>query len=193
VRVIEYKLDDPQRTGHDEVHRLMTTLLDAEQFPAEELIMEYHERWEEEIVFDEQKTHQDPCRAEKTTHLRSETPDGLRQELYALSIAHFVIRAMMLEAAQAGQMDVDRLSFKGCFQILKTRLPECDASSRATLVQWYEAVIWEMSCERIPPRRNRINPRVIKRKMSRWDKCRPHHRKQKPLTKAFAETVVMLH
>ena len=34
VRVIEYKLNDPQRTGHDEVHRLMTTLLDAEEFPA---------------------------------------------------------------------------------------------------------------------------------------------------------------
>ncbi len=70
VRVIEYKLNDPQRTGHDEVHRLLTNLLDAEQFPAKELIMEYHERWEAESVFDEQKTHQNPCRAEKTTHFR---------------------------------------------------------------------------------------------------------------------------
>jgi len=60
VRVIEYKLDDPQRTGHEEVHRLMTNLLDADDFPAMELIMEYHERCEEELVFDEQKTHQDP-------------------------------------------------------------------------------------------------------------------------------------
>lgn len=25
--------------------------------------MECHERWEEELVFDEQKTHQDACRA----------------------------------------------------------------------------------------------------------------------------------
>lgn len=70
-----------RRVGHDEVHRLLTNLLDAEEFPAMELIMEYHERWEEEIVFDKQKTHQNPCRAEKTTNLRSETPDGLKQEL----------------------------------------------------------------------------------------------------------------
>lgn len=193
VRVIEYKLNDPQRTGHDEVHRFVTNLLDAERFPALELIMEYHERWEEEIVYDEQKTHQDPRRAEKTTNLRSETSDGLKQELYALSLGHFVIRAMMLEAAQSQQSDADRLSFRGCFQILKTRLPECNASSRASLTQWYEAVIWEMSCERIPPRRNRINPRVIKRKMSRWEKCRPHHRKRPPLTQPFEKTVVMLH
>ena len=46
-----------------------------------ELIREYHERWEEELVFDEQKTHQNPRRAEKMTNLRSETTDGLKQEL----------------------------------------------------------------------------------------------------------------
>jgi hypothetical protein len=192
VRVIEYKLDDPQRTGHDEVHRMLTNLLDPDAFPAMELIMEYHERWEEEIVYDEQKTHQDPCRAEKTTNLRSETSDGLKQELYALSIGHFIVRAMMLEAAHSEQLDVDRLSFKGCFQILKTRLPEYSACSQETFERWCKAVIWEMSCERIPPRRNRINPRVIKRKMSRWNKCRPQYRKQKPLTKTFNQTVVML-
>ncbi len=192
VRVIEYKLDDPQRTGHDEVHRLMTNLVDANEYPAKELIMEYHERWEEEIVFDEQKTHQDPRRAEKTTNLRSETPDGLKQELYAMSLGHFVIRAMMLEAAREANIDVDRLSFKGSFQIIRTRLPECDTSSRASFSRWYEAVIWEISREQIPTRSNRINPRVIKRKMSRWKKCRIEHRNQPPLTKTFVQTVVML-
>ena len=193
VRVIEYKLDDPQRTGHDEVHRLLTNLLDPDTFPAMELIMEYHERWEEEIVFDEQKTHQDPCRAEKTTSYRSETTDGLKQEIYAMSISHFVTRALMLEAAKEADIDVDRISFKGSFQILETRLPECDARSTATFQEWYEAVIWEVSREQIPARRNRINPRVIKRKMSRWNKCREEHRKQKPLTKLFKDTVVMIH
>jgi hypothetical protein len=34
ARVIEYKLEDPQRTGHGEVHRLLTNLLDAEEHPA---------------------------------------------------------------------------------------------------------------------------------------------------------------
>jgi hypothetical protein len=193
VRVIEYKLNDPQRTGHDEVHRLMTNLLDAEQAPASELILEYHERWEEEIVFDEQKTHQDPCRAEKTANFRSETTDGLTQEMYALAIAHFVIRALMLQAAAEAKLDVDRLSFKGSFQILKTRLPECDISSEATFAQWHKAVVWEIGRERIPPRRNRINPRVIKRKMSRWNKCLPYHRTQPPLTKLFEQSVVMIH
>lgn len=72
-------------------------------------------------------------------------------------------------------------------------MTECDASTEANFQEWYEAVIWEISRKRIPARRNRINPRVIKRKMSRWNKCRPEHRKQKPLTKLYKETVVMIH
>ncbi len=194
VRVIEYTIDDPQRTGHQEKHVLLTNLLEPEMFPAEELICEYHERWEHELVYDEQKTHQDPNRAEKTTDFRSETRDGLRQEIYALSLAHYVTRALMLEAATTKGIDVDRLSFKGCFQIIKTRLPEYHpADGIVRLEEWFEAVIWELGEETIPPRRNRINPRVIKRKMSRWNKARPEHRKIPPLKKAFFDTIVMLH
>lgn len=193
VRVIEYTIDDPQRTGHGERHVLLTNLLDAELFPAEELICEYHERWEIEITFDEQKTHQDPLRAEKTTNFRSETPDGLRQEIYAMSLAHFVIRALMFEAAKEKNIDVDRLSFKGCFQIIKARLPEFTPNEDVDrLEQWFAALIWELGSEIITPRRNRINPRVIKRKMSKWNKKRNIHRNIKPLNKSFNQAIVML-
>lgn len=194
VRVIEYTIDDPQRTGHKEKHVLLTNLLDADQCPAEELICNYHERWEIEITFDEQKTHQDPLRAEKTTNFRSETVDGLRQEIYAMSLAHFVTRKLMLEAASERNLDVDRLSFKGCFEIIKTRLPEYyPKDGKQRLAEWFDALIWELGTETIPPRRNRINPRVIKRKMSRWNKARSEHRSLPPLKKTFQETIVMLH
>jgi hypothetical protein len=193
VRVIDYQIHDPQRTGHGEVHRLLTNLLDERQFPAMELILLYHERWEVELVFDEQKTHLDPRRAEKSAHLRSETPDGVRQEMYALSLGHFVVRALMFEAAQSAQLDVDRLSFTGCLHILQCRLPECDTRSDETLTNWHNAVLTEMRQEQIGPRRNRINPRVIKRKMSKWNKKRPQHRRLKPLLKRFEDCVLMAH
>lgn len=192
VRVIRYKLDDPQRVGHDEEHVLITTLLDDTQYPASELILLYHERWEEEITFDEQKTHQDPRRATKPAHLRSETPAGVIQELYALSLSHFVIRALMFEAAAAVGLDTDRLSFTGCFQILKCRLPECDTQTPKTFQAWYDGLLWEMQQEQIEPRRNRIHPRVIKQKISKWKKKQPQHRPAPKLTKAFSQTVVMI-
>jgi hypothetical protein len=192
VRVIRYKLDDPQRVGHDEEHVLMTTLLDEKLYPASELIPLYHERWEEELVYDEQKTHQDPRRPTKPAHLRSQTPAGVIQEMYALSLAHFVIRALMFEAATLIGLDSDRLSFTGCFQILKCRLPECDTRTPESFQAWYEGLLWEMQQEKIEPRRNRINPRVIKQKISKWKKKRPEHRRPIPLTKTFEQSVVMI-
>ena len=72
--MIRYALDDPQRVGHGEEHVLITNLFDEQLYPAMELIPLYHERWEEELALDEQKTHQDPRRATKPAQLRSETP-----------------------------------------------------------------------------------------------------------------------
>jgi hypothetical protein len=194
VRVIRYTLNDPQRVGHGEEHVLITNLFDENLYPAEELIVLYHERWEHELVFDEQKTHQDPPRTTKPAHLRSETPAGVIQEIYALALGHFVTRAMMFQAAETVGLDPDRLSFLGCFQILKCRLPECNSSSPEAFEQWYRGLWWEMQGERTDDevRRNRINPRVIKRKMSKWKKKRPQHRHIPPLKKTFSETVVML-
>lgn len=50
----------------------------------------------------------------------------------------------------------------------------------------------EMARERTDPRRNRINPRVIKRKMSKWPKKRREHCHPPPLQKTFEESVVMI-
>jgi Insertion element 4 transposase N-terminal/Transposase DDE domain len=199
VRVIEYTLDDPQRVGHGDKHVLISSLLDAGQYPALELAILYHQRWEEELTFDEQKTHQDPRRAGKPTHLRSETPLGVVQEVYALSLGHYVTRALMARAAASEGLDPDRLSFVGCLRILRCRLPECDSRTPQTWRQWYEALLWEMSRERVdgkktatgPQRPNRVNPRVIKRKMSKFAKARPEHRHRPPLSKPFAQTIVM--
>ncbi len=192
VRVIRYTLDDPRRVGHGEEHVLITNLLDDDACPAVDLILLYHERWEHEATFDEQKTHQDPRRAGKPAHLRSETPAGVIQEMYALSLGHFVIRSLMFEAAATVGMDPDRLSFTGAFRILRCRLPGCDARTSVTSDAWCRGLLWEIQGERTDPRRNRINPRVIKRKSSKWKKKQPTHRRLPPLKKTFRETVVMI-
>jgi hypothetical protein len=194
VRVIRYTLNDPQRVGHGQEHVLLTTLLDAVAYPARELVLVYHERWEIELVYDEQKTHQNPWRVTKSADLRSETPAGVLQELYALSIGHYVVRSVMVAAAATEQLDPDRLSFVGCLQILRCRMPECPDPSGGSFEAWYRGLCWEVSRERTDDvvRRNRINPRVVKVKMSKFKKKRPEHRPVPPLKKTFVESIVML-
>jgi hypothetical protein len=104
------------------------------------------------------------------------------------------MRALMFEAAATAGLDSDRLSFTGWLQILKCRLPECDSATPRRFEEWYRGLPWEMQGERTDDevRRNRINPRVIKRKMSKLKKKRPEHRHRPPLEKTFGETAVML-
>ena len=193
VRVIEYALDAPGGVGHGEKHVLLTTLLDADEHPAETLIELYHERWEHELVLDEQKTHQSPWGVNKSGDLRSETPAGVEQELYALSLAHFAVRPLMVRAAEAVggvAIDPDRLSFVGCLRAPKCRLPECPAAPEL-FAEWLGNLLAEMGQERTEARRNRVNPRVVKVKMSKYKKKRPEHRKPRRPAKPFRQTIVM--
>src|SRR5260370_1054048 len=114
VRVIEYQLTDERLGEPGQVYRLATTWLNPHTAPAKELIVLYHERWEIEIVVDEIKTH---LRVQQRG-LRSHTPDGGSQELYALFVVHFGIRALMYRSALEAELDPDCLRFtEAVFQI----------------------------------------------------------------------------
>jgi Transposase DDE domain/Insertion element 4 transposase N-terminal len=184
VRIIEYTIDDPKRKGHDEKHRLLTDILDPTELPALEAATLYHERWESELVFAEIKTHLNG----REVHLRSKTPRGVIQELYGLFLAHRIVRQVMLDAAQEAKLDPDRLSFTNTLRILQAQLPE---GSSLSPEEWYEQLVEEASRQRLRPRRDRWYPRVVKRKMSKWDKKQPRHLKPPQPTKPFAQSVVI--
>lgn len=185
VRIIEYTFNDPNRPGASEKHRLLTTLLSAKRHPAKRLIVQYHERWEEELAIDELKTHQ-----RQRPVLRSETPAGVVQEIYGLLLGHYVVRKIMVEAATQADVSPRQLSFVATLKILRCRLPECP-KSEPRQVRWYADLLAEVAEETLEPRRDRINPRVIKRKMSNWRKKRPEHRQTPQPTRKFRQSLVI--
>ncbi len=187
VRIIEYTLHDSGHADDGKVHRLLTTLLDAEEHPAEELIILYHERWEEELAIDELKTH-----LKEKVVLRSQTPAGVIQEIEGLMLAHYAVRALMAEAAEREGLDPERLSFVGTLKILRCRLPEVPKGPKdeAGRKRWWEDLVAEVGEVVLPERRLRVNPRVIKCKMSKWPKKRAHHRRP-PKPKPFRECIVI--
>ena len=116
VRVIEYRLDGI--ADAEPIYRLITSILDPQQAPAEELAALYHERWEIEMALDELKTHLRGARIV----LRSKTPDLVRQEFYGLLMAHFAVRGLMHEAALQANEDPDRLSFLHAVRVVRRKL-----------------------------------------------------------------------
>jgi hypothetical protein len=185
VRVIEYTHDDPHRPGAGERHRLITDILDPEDLPAWEAPLVYHERWEQELAFDEIKTHL----SGRAVPIRSKTPAGVVQEIYGLMLAHHVVRRVMHDAAVVASQDPDRLSFLDSLRVLQCHLPESPA---ATIETWYQRLLREVRRQELRPRRDRWHARVIKRKMSNWMKKRPEHRNPPQPTKPFREAVVLL-
>jgi hypothetical protein len=188
VRVLEYTFDDPNRPGHGERHRLVTTLLDERAYPGKELIGLYHERWEIEIANDEVKTHQ----LARLVDLRSRTPSGIRQEIYGVLLAYNAVRGLMHEAALAEGMDPRGLGFLESLRIIRQTAAAMRNARTEQLPTLYQGMLKLIAQCRLPPRDGRINPREIKRKMSKWRKKRPEHCHPPQPTKPFQEAIVML-
>jgi hypothetical protein len=188
VRLITYTLDDPARPGHGEVHRLITSLLNPRVAPAIALVEAYHARWEEELAFDEVETHQRPPRP-----LRSQTPVGVIQEIYGLLLAHYVVRAVMAEAATAAPTPLPptRLSFLTTLRLIRTTLPEFHRTAPADHPRLYRQLLADIVATPLPPRRTRSYPRVVKRKMSSFRVKAPAHRLWRQPSKAFRDAIVL--
>jgi hypothetical protein len=135
------------------------------------------------LAIKEIKTHQ-----KQRSVLRSQMPAGVIQEVYGLLLAHFVVRQLMFDAATKHDVPPRQLSFTGSIKILRTRLPDCP-SSPAGRKRWYENLLDEIAEEVLEPRRDRVNPRVIKRKMSKWAKKRPIHKRYPQPTKKFRDSL----
>lgn len=188
LRLIVYTLTDPKRSGYAETHRLLTSLLDAKLYPGEELAGVYHERWEEEILFDEMETHQQ----RPDTLLRSRKPLGVLQELYALLLAHYAVRFLMYQAARKAQLDPDRISFTRTLHLIEMATPLMGLVDPKERSLYYERLLLEIARKPLPPRRSRANPRVVKRKMSTFALKRPQQQPYNSRLKPFREAVLLI-
>ena len=186
ARLLASTLDDPARPGHRQAHRLLTSLLNPRRAAATALVLAYHARWEEELVFDELDTHQRP-----PAPLRSRTPVGVLQEVYGLLLAHSVVRAVMVAAAAAGPTPLPptRLSFLASLRLIRLALPELHRAAPAARPRLYRQLLADIVAVPLPPRRNRCYPRVVKQKMSNFGVKRPEHRRWPQPSTAFRHAI----
>lgn len=117
VRVIEYTVSGNDNT-ESERFRLITTILNPREASALELAAAYQQRWEYEISLKEIETQL----LASGTGLRSKSPDMIRQEWWGLLLAHYAVRALIVEAADTDHLDPDRLSFLRTLNVIRRQV-----------------------------------------------------------------------
>ena len=166
----------------------MTTLLDAERYPALDLMLAYHERWEVELAISEMGTRQrlaaDP--------LRSQTPLGVLQELYGLLLAQYALRTVVVQAAAVAGVDPDRISFTRTIHLVAAALPIFQVTPRRQHARLYARLLADIGRSLLPPRANRSNPRVVKRQQSKFPRKRSQHLGTPPLHLEFRDAFVLI-
>ena len=174
VRISSYRVTDARLGEVGKVYRLVTTLLNPRVAPARELIALSHERWEIELVIDEIKTHE---RAQRKV-LRSKTPEGVRQELYGIYLAHYAVRALLAQAAVERELDPDRLSFtQGLFELTEMISLALTVEPEEATEPLLKRLRHKMAQHVLPARRLRINRREVKQI---YNKYQPKKRQLPP-------------
>jgi hypothetical protein len=181
LRVIEYQVDG------GEVIRLLTDLLDPGQYPAAELAALYADRWEAESSYRQVKTFQ---RGPQTV-LRSADPELARQEAWAHLIVHHCLIRIIMELADGGKIDPDRVSF---LKVLKhvRRSVISQSANTAVKISQFMAMLASKLRRKLDsgPRRKREADRLIKRPDSKYS-FRTKGQVRWPTRKASAKVITL--
>jgi hypothetical protein len=145
---------------------LVTSLLDAQRYPAIEIAELYARRWRIETGFRELKVRL------SADVLRSRTAEGIARELAARLIAVNVVRRIMLESAMAHHVDPLRLSFVHALRAILPFAPAMATAPLMTLPTIYRQMLYQIADQRVPDRPDRNEPRAVRRERKHYPTLR---------------------
>jgi len=142
---------------------VVTTLLDPQLYPAEEILRAYLWRGRLEMCLDDLKT----TLAMET--LRGRSPEMAQKELYTRLIAHNFIRLLLAQAAAQHQVPLERISFKGSLDALRQfSQAMSQARTQKKRRQLWEQLLETLAADLVPERPGRREPRAVKRKKNKY-------------------------
>ncbi len=157
VRVIRFSLEVPGFRVQSVT--LVTTLLDAQAYPAEELARLYARRWRIELWFRDIKSTMG------MEVLRCKSPGMVHKELEMFFIAYNLVRCLMVQAGDLGQVPVEWLSFKGTVDSVRQfSVAIAQARSRKKQKQLIAQLLEIIAQDQLPDRPGRREPRAVKRR-----------------------------
>jgi Transposase DDE domain len=177
----ELKVRVAQRGFRTKVFVVVTTLLDPEAFPRQELAGLYRERWHAELDIRSIK------QTLKMDVLRCKTPAMVRKEVWGHFLVYNLIRGVMAEAASVHGLLPRELSLQGARQTVAGFRAELAEAEGELAVVLRGVALRAIACHRVGERPDRVEPRVVKRRPKaypRMQESRQTFKKRKRLMPA---------
>jgi hypothetical protein len=137
---------------------VVTTLLDAVEYPASDILALYDSRWEAEVNL----------RHIKTTLgmdiLSCQTPEMVRKEIYVYLLAYNLIRSVMYDAGTVFDCQPIRLSLQATRQHLNNFSDEWDNKNQKKAKRIYKIMLSKVADSYEKKRVGRVEPRIRKRR-----------------------------
>jgi hypothetical protein len=141
---------------------IVTTLLDAEQYTAQDLTDLFQERWHCELDLRSIKQVLGMGR------LSCRTPEMVRKELWMHLLAYNLVRVRMAQAAAVHGTLPRRLSFSAAKTLIHNFAPHLSTASGAEYQRIETELIRAIARRRVPHRPGRKEPRAVKRRVQKY-------------------------
>ena len=151
---------DPE--GNETV--LLTSLLDMQAFPRQEIVDLYYKRWEVEVYYREEKVVQDIQR------FHSRTLNGIQQELFDVAIMTVISRTMAALSEEAHELSAHRIQQKNAVVTLARDAAILAPSNPRKALGIFEELLQEIArVKYYPPKNTRpAAPRISKAAKNKW-------------------------
>jgi hypothetical protein len=121
ARLVEFTVTSRDRSGRPvktSRYRVLTTLLDPDRYPADQIAALYAERWQIELTYARLKV----TLREPGTRLRGQTPELAYQELWALLTVYNALVRLAVSTAVGLNVDPDAISFTAVLALTRNLL-----------------------------------------------------------------------
>jgi putative transposase len=137
---------------------VVTTLVDAQRYPREEIARLFRLRWHVELDLRNIKT------SLRLDDLRGKKPETIRREIWMHWLAYNLTRKVMAQAALGGEKSPRELSFASALAAVSSAWPLASVADASTLRLHAAAQHCGIAGSRVGHRPNRVEPRAIKRR-----------------------------
>jgi hypothetical protein len=151
---------------------VITTLLDPQAYPAQQILEAYLHRWRLEMCLDDLKT------TLGLESLRARSPEMAQRELWTRLIAHNLVRCTMAQAAAEHNVPLARISFKGSRDALRQfSQAMAQAKTKKKRQQLWQELLRTLAADLVPERPGGREPRAVKRKRKKYPRMAGPRRK----------------